>query len=159
MAIMPIPLKFYTPTPESLHHTIASWLFDAWGLDVVRPITPKSSIGHAYILAATNYFSKCVEVVSLKEVKKENVVNFIRSNIIYWYGVPRYMIIDNGKPFYNKLMSNLCEKFSFKQHNSSMYDAPANGLVEALNKTLCNLLNKIVDKSKRDWNERVREAL
>ncbi|RVW77157.1 hypothetical protein CK203_054258 [Vitis vinifera] len=34
-----------------------------------------------------------------------------------------------------------------------MYNALANGLVEALNKTLCNLLNKIVDKSKRDWNE------
>ena len=74
---MPIPLKFYTQPLEPLHPTIASWPFHAWGLDVVRPITPKSSIGHAYILAATNYFSKREKAVPLKEVKKENVVNFI----------------------------------------------------------------------------------
>ena len=117
---------------------------------MVGPITPKFSAGHAYILATTYYFSKWAKVVPLKEVKKENVVNFIRSNIIYQYGVPRYIITNNGKPFYNKLMSNLCERFGFKQHNSSIYNAPANGLAEAFNKTLCNLLKKIVDKSKRD---------
>jgi len=40
-----------------------------------------------------------------------------------------------------------------------MYHAPANGLVEAFNKTLCNLLKKVVAKSKRDWHERLGEAL
>ncbi|KAL0325291.1 UNVERIFIED_CONTAM: hypothetical protein Sradi_5098400 [Sesamum radiatum] len=43
------------------------------GLDVVGPITPKSSIGHIYILAATDYFLKRAEAVPLKEVKKETV--------------------------------------------------------------------------------------
>ena len=86
-----------------------------------------------YILAATDYFSKWAEAVPLREVKKETVVNFIRTHLIYWYGVPRYIITDNGKPFYNRLMTKLCEKFEFKQYNSSMYNAPANGLVEAFN--------------------------
>ncbi|XP_074313576.1 uncharacterized protein LOC141648758 [Silene latifolia] len=40
-----------------------------------------------------------------------------------------------------------------------MYTAPANGLAEAFNKTLCNLLRKVVAKSKRDWHERIGEAL
>jgi len=94
-------------------------------------------------------------VIALKEVKKENVVNFIQTHIIYRYGVPRYIITDNGKPFFNKLMTtSLCEKFKFAQHKSSMYHAPANGLVEAFNKTLCNLLKKVVAKSKRDWHEK-----
>ncbi|KAL6347552.1 hypothetical protein AAG906_026077 [Vitis piasezkii] len=56
-------------------------------------------------------------------------------------------------------MSNLCVRFGIKQHNSSMYNAPTNGLVEAFNKNLCNLLKKMVDKSKRDWYERVGETL
>ena len=145
--------NFIHQPPKPLHRTILSWPFDAWGLDVVGPITPKSFARHDYILVVTNYFSKRAEVVPLKELKKENVVNFIRSNIIYRYGVPRYIITDNGKPFYNKLISNLCERFDFKQHNSSMYNAPTNSLTEAFNKTLCNLLKKIVDKSKRDWHE------
>ncbi|KAK4404342.1 hypothetical protein Sango_0802800 [Sesamum angolense] len=40
-----------------------------------------------------------------------------------------------------------------------MYYATANGLAEVFNKTLCNLLKKVVAKSKRDWHERIGEAL
>jgi len=66
-----------------------------------------------YILAATDYVSKWAEAIALKEVKKENVVDFIRTHIIFRYGVPRYTATDNGKLFVNKLMSDLCEKFKF----------------------------------------------
>ncbi|XP_015166016.1 uncharacterized protein [Solanum tuberosum] len=92
-------------------------------------------------------------------VKKENVVDFIKSNIIFRYGIPRCIVTDNGTPFNNKLMSSLCEKCSFKQHKPSMYNAPANGLAEAFNKTLGNLLKKVVAKNKRDWHEKIGEAL
>ncbi|KAL0286527.1 UNVERIFIED_CONTAM: hypothetical protein Scaly_2790700 [Sesamum calycinum] len=127
-------------------------------VDVVGPLT-KSSEGHLYILDATDYFSKWAEAVPLKEAKKENVADFIRTHIIYHYGVPRYIITDNGKPFCNSFIDKLCQKFGFKQRNSSMYYAAANGLAEAFNKTLCNLLKKVVAKSKRDWHERIGEAL
>ncbi|XP_075640709.1 uncharacterized protein LOC142612510 [Castanea sativa] len=119
---------------------------------------PKSSGGHLYILAATDYFSKWAEAVPFREVKKETVVNFIRNHLIYRYGVPRYIITDNGKPFQNRLMTELWEKFAFKQYNSSMYNAPANGLAKAFNKTLDSLLKKMVSKTKRDWHEKIGEA-
>ncbi|CAM8892537.1 unnamed protein product [Rhodiola kirilowii] len=151
--------NFIHQPPEHLHPTVASWPFKAWGLDVVGPINPKVSNGHTYILAATDYFSKWVEAVTLREVKKENVVDFITKHIIYRHGVPQRIVTDNGKQFSNKLMTNLCEKFKFKQYKSSMYNAPANGLAEAFNKTLCNLLRKVVGKSKRDWHEKIGEEL
>ncbi|CAM8907777.1 unnamed protein product [Rhodiola kirilowii] len=151
--------NFIHQPPEHLHPTVASWPFEAWGLDVVGPINPKASNGHTYILAATDYFSKWAEAVTLREVKKENVVDFIIKHIIYRHGVPQRIVTDNGKQFSNKLMTNLCEKFKFKQYKSSMYNAPANGLAEAFNKTLCNLLRKVVGKSKRDWHEKIGEAL
>ena len=95
------------------HPTGASWPFDACGLDAIGPL-PKSSSGHLYILATTDYFSKWAEVVPLRELKKEMVVNFIRTHLIYWYGVLCYIITDNGKPFYSRLMTELCDKFGFK---------------------------------------------
>ncbi|KAL0328114.1 UNVERIFIED_CONTAM: hypothetical protein Scaly_2244000 [Sesamum calycinum] len=98
--------------PEPLHPTVASWPLDAWGLDVVGPLT-KSSGGHLYILAATDYFSKWAEVVPLKEVKKENVADF-------------------STPTSFTAMECLA---------------------------LCNLLKKVVAKLKRDWHERIGEAL
>ncbi|TYK02888.1 uncharacterized protein E5676_scaffold968G00270 [Cucumis melo var. makuwa] len=144
---------------EPLHPTMASWPFEAWGLDLVGPITPKSSAGHFYILAATDYFSKWTEAIPLREAKKENVANFIRTHIIYRYGIPHRIVTDNGRQFSNSMIDKLCEKFKFKQYKSSMYNAAANGLAEEFDKTLCNLLKKIVCKSKRDWQERIGEAL
>ncbi|XP_027179010.1 uncharacterized protein LOC113777974 [Coffea eugenioides] len=105
--------NFIRQPPEPLHPTVASWPFDAWDLDIVGPF-PKFSGGHIFILAATDYFSKWAEAVPLREFEKKNVVDFIRSHIIYRYGVPRYIITDNGKPFCNVAMNKLCEKFHFK---------------------------------------------
>ncbi|XP_016470775.1 uncharacterized protein LOC107793021 [Nicotiana tabacum] len=130
-----------------LHPTVASWPFDAWGSDVVRTL-PKSSGGHLYILAATDYFLKWAKVVALKEVKKENIANFIRVNITYRFGIPRYIIIYNGKPFDNKLMNKIHFLFGFTQRNCSMYNDTANGLAESFIKTLCNMLKKVISKSK-----------
>ena len=93
--------NFIHQPPKVLHPTISSWPFDAWGLDMVGTLL-KSYGRYLYILAATDYFSKWVEAVTLKEVKKQNVANFIRVNIIYRFGIPLYIITDNGKPFDNK---------------------------------------------------------
>ncbi|KAL0549122.1 hypothetical protein IC582_013602 [Cucumis melo] len=151
--------NFIHQPPEPLHPTIASWPFEAWGLDLVGPITPKSTAGHSYILAGTDYFSKWAEAVPLREAKKENIVNFVQTHIIYRYGIPHRIVTDNGRQFANTLMDKLCEKFNFKQFKSSMYNAAANGLAEAFNKTLCSLLKKVVSKTKRDWQEKIGEAL
>ena len=145
-------------SPEAVHATVASWPYDAWGLDDFGPLL-KSSKRQMYMLAVTDYFSKWAEVVPLKVVKKQNVADFMKSNIIFRYGIPRCIVTDNGTPFNNKLMSSLCDKFSFKQCKSSMCNAPANGLAEAFNKTLGNQLKKVVTKNKIDWHERVGEAL
>ena len=44
-------------------------------------------------------------------------------------------------------MDELCEKYKFKQHKSSMYHALASGLMEAFNETLCNLLKKVIGQT------------
>ncbi|KAA0048376.1 uncharacterized protein E6C27_scaffold264G00950 [Cucumis melo var. makuwa] len=145
-------MGYYLPTMihDSMH--FAKYCEASWGLDLVGPITPKSSVG-------TDYFSKWAKVVPLREAKKENIVNFVQTHIIYIYGIPHRIVTDNGRQFANTLMEKLCEKFNFKQYKSSMYNAAANGLAEAFNKTLCSLLKKVVSKTKRDWQEKIGEAL
>ncbi|XP_070002203.1 uncharacterized protein [Nicotiana sylvestris] len=115
--------------------------------------------GHLYILATTDYFSKWAEAIAHKEVKKDSIASFIRVNIIYRFGIHRYIITDNGKPFDNRLMNKICELFGFNQRNSSIYNVAVNGLAEAFNKTLCNLLKKVVSKSKWDCHDHMEEAL
>jgi hypothetical protein len=129
---------------EPIHPTKMSWPFKMWGMDVVGPIYPPSSKGHRFILAATDYFSKWSEVVVLKEVKAENVEDFIRNNLIYRFGVPSQIISDNGTSFKNKQLEKLFSKFKIKHHFSTAYNASTNGQAEAFNKVLCKLLKKLV---------------
>ncbi|PIN12270.1 Ribonuclease H [Handroanthus impetiginosus] len=60
----------------------------------------------------------------------KDVANFIGLNIIYRCGVPRYVIFNNGKLFYNNVMGKLCQKFGFKRRKSSMYYVVANSLAK-----------------------------
>jgi ribonuclease HI len=144
---------------EPLHPTNMSWPFEMWGMDVVGPINPPSSKGHKFILAATDYFSKWAEAVPLKEVKAENVEDFIRTNLIYRFGVPARIISDNGPSFRNKYLEKMCAKFKIKHHFSTGYNPAANGQAEAFNKVLCKLLKKVVSQNKRNWHEKLLESL
>ena len=56
-------------------------------------------------------------------------------------------------------MDKICDLFGFMNRNFSMYYATANALAEAFNKTHCKFLKKVVSKSKRDWHDRMEEAL
>ena len=130
-----------------------------WGMDVVGPSYPPSSKGHKFILAATDYFSKRVEAVALKEVKAENVEHFIRTNLIYRFGVPARMISDNGPSFRSKQIEKMSAKFKIKHHFSTGYNPAANSQAEAFNKVLCKLLKKVVSQNKRHWHEKLLESL
>ncbi|KAI5338076.1 hypothetical protein L3X38_017347 [Prunus dulcis] len=150
---------FIHQPPQQLHPTTLSWPFEAWGLDVIGMIKPKSSRQHQYILAATDYFSKWAEAIPLKEVRADDVTNFIRNHIIYHYGVPSKIISDNALYFKCKSMTKLCEKYKFQHSFSARYNPSSNGQAEAFNKVLCNILKKMVSGNKRDWHERLPEAL
>ena len=81
---------------ELLHPTITSWPFEAWGIDVIGPISSLSARGHRFILAIADYFSKLVEAIPLAEVKTTNVINFIKHHVIHRFGVPMRIIHNNG---------------------------------------------------------------
>ncbi|KAG9449464.1 hypothetical protein H6P81_009429 [Aristolochia fimbriata] len=62
---------------ESLYPTIVSWPFEAWRMDIIGPITPKSDSDRQYIMAATVYFSKWAEAAAYREVKATTIADFI----------------------------------------------------------------------------------
>lgn len=135
------------------------WSFEMWGMDIVGPINPPSSKGHKFILAAIDYFSKWAELIPLKEDKGEYVEHFIRTQLIYRFGVPSRIMSDDGGPFKNKHVDKLCSKFKISYHYSTAYNPAANGQAEAFNKTLCKLLKKVVSRNKHEWHEKLLEAL
>ncbi|XP_015057591.1 uncharacterized protein K02A2.6-like [Solanum pennellii] len=132
----------------------APWPFVAWGMDVIRPIEPKASNGHRFILVAIDYFTKWVEAVTFKSVTKKVVVDFIHFNIICRFGIPKVIITDNAANLNSHLMQEACYQFKIEHRNSTPYRPKANGAVEASDKNIKKILRKMVQSS-RQWHEKL----
>ncbi|RDY08382.1 hypothetical protein CR513_07399, partial [Mucuna pruriens] len=67
--------------------------------------------GYLYILLAVDYVLRWVEAIATKTNDAKVVVGFLKSNIFYWFGVPKALISDQGSHFYNRAMSSLLNKY------------------------------------------------
>ena len=143
--------------PSELHALTSPWPFSVWGIDIIGKISPKSSSGHEYILVAIDYFTKWVEATSYAGLTAARVAKFIRSYIIYRYGVPHELISDRGAHFRGEV-DTLVQEYGIQHHRSSAYRPQTNGVVEAANKNIKRILRKMVETS-RDWSEKLPFAL
>ena len=73
--------------------------FQQWGIDIVGPINPSSSLKHKYIITATDYFTQCSEAKPLRVVNTNQVLHFLEANIITRFGVPETLVFDNASYF------------------------------------------------------------
>jgi len=120
---------------------------------MIGPFKPSSSHSHVFILTATHYFLKWVKFIPLREVTLKQVANFIRTHLVYKYVFLYKIILDNVLYFKYQAVIRLVEKYKFIHNFSSSYNSLVNGQVEAFNKVLCNILKKMVSRSRRDWHE------
>jgi len=114
---------------------------------MVGPISPPSSKGHMFILAITDYFSKWAKVIPLREVKTSDVIKFIKHHVVYRFGIPRWIVHENGPQFVSQTFQRFCNKFRIQSVSSMAYYQAANGLAEAFNKIIGKLLKKFISKS------------
>jgi hypothetical protein len=133
--------------------------FTQWGLDVIGPINLKSSKGHSYILTTTYYFTKWKEAVALKKVDSDELIRFLKENILARFGVPEKFITDNGSIFIGSKFTKFCGEFGIIMGQSSNYYPQGNGLVESTNKTLIQILKKMIDLNQRNWHLKLIDAL
>ena len=61
---------------SDLHTLCSLWPFMQWGLDVVEPL-PQAQPQLHFLLVATDYFTKWIEIISLFEVSIQQIVKFL----------------------------------------------------------------------------------
>lgn len=86
------------------------WPFTKWGLDIIGPfICGQGDI--KYVFVAMNYLTKWANAKSYKMISFEDVVSIMYLNIIYWFGIPNVLTIDNGPQFDKAPIKKTCKKF------------------------------------------------
>jgi hypothetical protein len=64
------------------------WPFQGWGLDFIGEIHPSSSKGHHFILVATDYFTKWIEAVPLRNMTHKDFIHFVLEHTVHRFGLP-----------------------------------------------------------------------
>jgi hypothetical protein len=110
--------------------------------------------GHVYMLVAVDKFTKWVEAAPVTTQDSTAPINFIKS-IVFRFGVPDSIIIDNGTNFTSKESKNYCESLGIKLKFASIAHPKTNGQVEKANGLISNGIKKRLlaplEKAKHAW--------
>jgi transposase InsO family protein len=140
--------------PAHVLQTIpVTWPFAVWGLDIVGPLR-KAPGGYTHLLVSIDKFSKWVEVRPITNLRAEQTVTFF-IDIVYRFGVPNSIIIDNVSQFTGRKFLEFCDKFHIRVDWAAVAHPQTNGQVERANgMILQGLKPRIFDrlnKSGRKW--------
>ena len=80
------------------------------------------------------------------------VSNFLFEEFFYHYSTPREIVSDGGTQFTSHIIAKIMQKYGVKHRVTYPYHPQANEKVERANKTLENILTKIVAYHRRDWD-------
>ena len=76
------------------------WPFVQWGIDIMGPF-PLRKKQLRFLIVAIDNFTKWVEEEPITTITEAKISSFVWKNIIYRFGVPHVIILDNGKQFDN----------------------------------------------------------
>jgi transposase InsO family protein len=127
--------QFYarqTHLPAQALQTIPiMWPFAVWNLDMVGPLRQEPR-GFTHLLVAVDKFSKWIEARPIVNVHSEEAVSFF-TDIIYRFGIPNTIIIDNGTQFTGKKFLNFYDDNHIHVDWSAVAHPKTNGQVERAN--------------------------
>ncbi|CAM8920461.1 unnamed protein product [Rhodiola kirilowii] len=132
-------------------------VFDIWGIDFMGPFPV--SCGYTYILVALDYVSKWVEAKATRCDDAKTVIDFLRTNLFCRYGVPKAIISDQGTHFCNRMMAATLKHYHVNHRTSTAYHPQSNGQAEISNREIKSILEKMVKPARKDWSQRLDEAL
>ncbi|XP_062102879.1 uncharacterized protein LOC133813860 [Humulus lupulus] len=116
-----------------------------------RSELPKAARGRRYALVATDYFTKWVVAEAYVTVSKTDTMSFIWKHIICQFGIPWEIVVDNGTPFQNAKVQELCDTYKIKLSFASVTYPQGNGQAEASNKVIFANIKKNLEDKKGAW--------
>src|SRR2546429_4814457 len=138
-------------TRNNLLHLIPVYSpFYQIGIDIIGPLS-RTAQNKKYIVVAIDYLTKWSEARAISEVTAEKVSEFIYEQIICQHEYPQIILSDRRIHFNNNMITKLLEKFEVNHLLSTPYHPQTNGLVERFNRTLCESLAKLTERT-NDWD-------
>jgi len=133
--------------------------FEKWAIDFVGPIQPQGKTRARYIITATKYLTHWAEAQLVKYCMGTMAAKFLFEHVPMRFGCPRILMSYCAMHFLNETINTLMEEFQVYHQKSTPYHPHGNGIVEASNKVLENVLTKVCNAQQSDWDLRIPAVL
>jgi transposase InsO family protein len=120
-------------------------------MDLLGPLPPAQG-NLCYDVVVVKYFSKWIQAKPLATITSTTIQKFYGKNIIYRFGVPKALIVDNGTQFDSEAFRSFCNQVGMNIHFASVRHPESNGLVERANDIiLSGIMRSIFNLPKGKW--------
>lgn len=122
-------------------------------VDLIGPLV-RSSKGNRYLMVVVDSFSKYTLLFPLRAATANSVAKHLEEDVFLVYGVPDFVIFDNGSEFIGKPVRNLMQQYKSKTIFIPKHHPQANP-TERINRTIGNMLRSYVNEDHRHWDTRI----
>jgi hypothetical protein len=119
---------------EQLKSILVCDLFHRVALDTAGPL-PETKSGNIYILVAIDHYSKWCEAKAIVDHGARMAARFLEDEIICRYGVPKFVLTDNGGEWAAKF-DVMCRDYAIQHQRTAPHWPQCNGMVERMIKTI-----------------------
>ena len=124
--------------------------FECIGMDFIELECSKD--GNKYALVLQDYLTKWPEVYAVPNRQAETVAKCLL-DVVWKHGVPLRIIHDRAAEFLSEVVQEVATLLGVSQLPTSGGHPQTDGLVERFNRTLKQMLSKLVSKGGRDWDQ------
>ena len=111
------------------------------------------------VLVLQDHFSKYVVAYVVKDQTACTAAETLRNGYFGLFGVPAYLISNQGKAFMGHIITHLCDLYGVQKLRTSPSHAQTNGQVERMNQTIIRMISKLEEDKKACWSEHLPELL
>jgi transposase InsO family protein len=127
------------------------------GLDLIGPFTADQ--GYKYLLTAIDYHSGWAEAMPMRDQSAAELIRAISTEFIPRHGHPRIFLSDNGQGFGSLAWETFLAQAHIKCQRSTPAYPQGNGKIERLNRTIKDLIAKLVRNKPSQWLSKTSAAL
>jgi transposase InsO family protein len=128
-------------------------------MDTAGPL-PETKLGNKYILVAINHYSKWCEAKAVDDHGVKIAARFLEDDIICRYGVPKFMLTDNGGEWAAEF-DVMCKDYGIQHQHIAPQWPQCNGMAERLIKTIKHGITVLATTPKNIdyWDEHLAKIL
>jgi transposase InsO family protein len=93
-----------------------------------------------------------VEAIPTRRDMDLVVIDFSEDNILSSFSFPQNIVTDSAHAIKSMAMVSFFQKYNIMLCHSMAYYPQGNGLVESSNKSLINIIKKVLSENKKSWH-------